>query len=95
VGCGASRVKSIIKQTSSPVESVRVLMSEITEGTVPDSRPASANAGPSLGDVFSTDKPKDALDGIASGISNVTKGIFGGIAMVVAGTFFFPFLLVY
>ena len=37
-----------------------------------------------LSDVFSSEKPRDALEGVSSGFGNAVKGIFGGIAMMVA-----------
>ncbi len=35
-------------------------------------------------EVFSSEKPKDAIDGLSSGIGNVSKGVLGGIAMMMA-----------
>jgi len=47
------------------------------------SRPL-APPGPKLADVFSSERPRDAVEGIGSGFGNAMKGIFGGVAMMVA-----------
>ncbi len=39
---------------------------------------------PRLSDVFSSEKPRDILDGIGSGLGNAFKGVLGGVAMMVA-----------
>eukprot|EP00595_Chromulina_sp_UTEXLB2642_P000504 CAMPEP_0196761308 /NCGR_PEP_ID=MMETSP1095-20130614/496_1 /TAXON_ID=96789 ORGANISM="Chromulina nebulosa, Strain UTEXLB2642" /NCGR_SAMPLE_ID=MMETSP1095 /ASSEMBLY_ACC=CAM_ASM_000446 /LENGTH=152 /DNA_ID=CAMNT_0042110661 /DNA_START=76 /DNA_END=531 /DNA_ORIENTATION=- len=36
----------------------------------------------SLGQFFSTSRPKDALDGVGKGVGNILKGAFGAVGMV-------------
>jgi len=43
-----------------------------------------AGAGKNLAEVFSSEMPRDALDGVSSGLGNVTRGVIGGLAMMMA-----------
>jgi hypothetical protein len=38
----------------------------------------------SFDSIFSTRNPKDAVAGVSSGLKSITKGVFGGVASLVA-----------
>lgn len=59
----------------------------LPEGTqvadLAENAPASEEGDSGLG-IFSTSRPRDAVDGLSKGLGNAFKGLFGGVAMMVA-----------
>jgi hypothetical protein len=43
-----------------------------------------AAAAAAAGNIFSTSKPKDAMDGMGKGFGNILKGVVGGAAIIVS-----------
>ena len=41
-----------------------------------------ASAGPTSGSLYDMEKPKDVVDGLGRGVSNIAKGVFGGAALI-------------
>ena len=57
---------------------------EMPDGKALDSQQMVDTEDISIGNVFSTSKPKNAMSGTASGVGNICVGVLGGAAIAVA-----------
>ena len=66
-------------------ESTAPVNADAIRVTVDEKDPAGTQEeAKNLAEVFSSEKPRDALDGVSSGLGNVTRGVVGGLAMMMA-----------